>query len=377
MKMRNYFFALMVMGLLLNGCGKKFRFERDIEYPPSQWPFSGINQSGIESTPNNVLFSGNLNLKWKRQFSGDPIGPLAIGGGTLIACSSTGRVYFYQKETGKYLGKYRSKTGIQTGLTVIDSLAYFAQAPIKNRMICLNLYNQKTLWQDEIKDITGSPIIRGNRLYLASASGWVECRDRMTGSIIWTDSVSAKSLAGPSYDDGIVYFPFDDGSLIGFDELTGKMIISVDLKQPLVSKAVVGEMVFVSGVAGILSALDKKTGKIVWERSFEWPIWTSPAVDKNMVYVGDNGGLLRGLDINDGRTLWTFQAEGVILSAPIIVGDFLIFASLDKNLYCLDKFTGLLKSRWKSDHEIRFPAISDGESIFVTAQDGSIYSLGD
>jgi outer membrane protein assembly factor BamB len=377
MKTKIYFISLIVLGLILTGCGRKFRFERGIEYPPSYWPYSGNNHGEIASSAIKKGFSGNLNLKWKGRFSGDPIGPLAIGGDNLIACSSTGRVYFYQKKTGKYLGKYRSKAAIQTGLTVIDSLAYFAQAPTRNRLICLNLYNQKTLWSAEIKDITGSPIIRENRLYLASATGWVECRNRITGSIIWMDSVSAKSLAGPSCDGGIVYFTFDDGTLIGFDELTGKMIINVDLKQPLVSKAVVGEMVFISGVAGILSALDKKTGKIIWERAFDWPIWTSPAIDRDKVYVGDNGGLLRALDINDGRTLWTFQAEGVILSAPIIVGDFLIFASLDKNLYCLDKYTGLLNSKWKSEHEIRFPAISDGESIFVTAQDGSIYSLGD
>ena len=96
-----------------------------------------------------------------------------------------------------------------------------------------------------------------------------------------------------------------------------------------------------------------------------------------MVFVGDNGGLLRALDKENGRTIWSFQADGVILSSPIILGKYLLFASLDKNLYCLDKRTGLLNSKWKNNHEIRFPAISDGESIYVAAQDGTIYCLGD
>ena len=155
------------------------------------------------------------------------------------------------------------------------------------------------------------------------------------------------------------------------------MIINVDLEQPLVSKVALGNLIFVSGVAGIFSALDKKTGEIVWERSFDWPIWTSPALDDKTVYVGDNSGFIRALDINDGHTVWSFQAEGVIISAPITVGNYLIFGSLDRYLYCLDKRTGLLNSKWKNKYEVRFPAISDGESIYIAAQDGSIYSLGE
>ena len=376
MKTRTIMVVILALSLILSGCGKKFRLERDAENRSSVWPYSG-GYDGDSIALKISDFSGNLNLKWRKKVSGVPIGPLSIGAGKLIVCTTTGRVYFFEPENGRYLGKYKSKANIQTGLTVVDSLAYFAMGPIKNRMVCLNLHNRKTLWRAEIKDVTGAPIIMENRLYLASDLGWVECRNSLNGDIIWRDSVGAKSAAGPSLNEGIVYFPFDDGRLIGFEELTGKMIINVDLKQPLVSKVAIGDMIFVSGIAGIFSALDKKTGKIIWERSFEWPIWISPATDESMVYVGDNGGLLRALDKNDGRTLWTFQADGVILSAPITVGKYLIFASLDKYLYCLDKKSGLLNSKWKNNHEIRFPVISDGESVYVISQDGLISCLGD
>jgi len=376
MKSNTIIAVVMIFLLIFLGCGKKFRLKRDIEYPRSIWPYSGGYDGGTFASQKSD-FSGNLNLKWRKRVSGIPIGPLSIGAGKLIVCTTTGRIYFFELENGRYLGKYKTKGNVQTGLTVVDSLAYFAMGPIKNRMVCLNLRNRKTLWLVKIKDVTGAPIIRLNRLYLASASGWVECLNSLDGGIIWRDSVGAKSPAGPSFGEGIVYFPFDNGRLIGFEELTGKMIINVDLKQPLVSKVTVDGMIFVSGVAGTFSALDKKTGKIIWERSFEWPIWTSPATDENTVYVGDSGGLLRALDKNNGRTLWTFQADGVILSAPITVGKYLIFASLDKYLYCLDKKSGLLNSKWKNDHEIRFPAISDGESVYVISQDGLISCLGD
>lgn len=376
MKSKSTIIIILTLVVLLSGCTKKFRLERGSEYPRAILPNSGgFDGESLGKTTSG--FSGKLNLKWQRKLHGQPIGPLSIGAGKLIACTTTGRIGFVDPKNGRYLGKYNARANVQTGLTVIDSLAYFAAGPIKNRLVCFNLHNRKTLWRAGIKDITGTPIIINNRIYLAADFGWVECRDRITGDIIWRDSVGAKSLAGPSFDGGVVYFPLDDGRLLGFEELTGKMIINVDLKQPLVSKVAIDGMVFISGMAGTFSALDKKTGEIIWERSFEWPIWTSPAIDENMVYVGDNGGLLRALDKKDGRTLWNFQADGVILSAPITVGNYLIFASLDKYLYCIDKKSGLLNAKWKNDREIRFPAISDGESVYVISQDGLISCLGD
>jgi outer membrane protein assembly factor BamB len=86
---------------------------------------------------------------------------------------------------------------------------------------------------------------------------------------------------------------------------------------------------------------------------------------------------MRALDKMTGRLLWSFKTTGVILASPIIVGDYLLFASLDRNLYCLDKKTGTLNSSFKTDHEIRFPAVSDGQSIYIATHSGNIFCLGD
>ena len=375
--MRNTFRLLVAVALLFSvmGCGRKYHLKRDVEISPSNWPLS---RHDLQSTGMmECNFKGNLNHKWSEKVSGSPIGPMSIGADKIIICASNGRVHFIDKDNGHNRGRLKYKGIAQTGLTVIDSLAYFAHGPDKNRFLCLNLHNHRNLWKANLKDVTGPPIIIDNRIYLADAFGRQECRDRMTGEIIWSDTTEARSPAGPSYDDGIIYFPFDDGELRGYDALTGELIFSIDLDEPLLSKTAIDNLVFVAGAEGAFTALDKKTGDIIWQKIFEWPIWTAPAVDEGMVYIGDNGGHLRALDKTTGRTVWTFKSNGVILASPIALGDFLLFASLDRYLYCLDKKTGLLSSKWKTRHEVRFPPISDGESIYIAAHDGTIYCFGD
>ncbi|MCX6825820.1 MAG: PQQ-binding-like beta-propeller repeat protein, partial [candidate division Zixibacteria bacterium] len=303
--------------------------------------------------------------------------PLTIGAGNLIYCGSKGRIHFFDLETGARRGRQKNSSGVQTGVIVVDSLAYLGVGPPRNRFVCLNLYNQRTIWTIPLKDVVGPPIIIEDRLYVGSDSGRVFCLSRLTGEIVWDHQAKAKSIAGPSYDDGIVYWPFEDGNFCAYEILEGKMVFQIDMKQPLVSKAAIGDRIYLADLGGGFSALDKKTGRLIWQKEFPWPIWTSPSVDDSMVFVGDNGGFIRALNKNDGHTMWEFKSDGVIISSPVVVGNYLLIASLDRNIYCIEKRTGLLVSKRQMKHEVRYPAISDGRRIFLMAQDGTLQCFED
>lgn len=360
---------------ILSGCSKKFSLIRGTDISGSEWPFS---RKSIESRASiNSDFSGNLNLKWEKKAPNSPAGPLTIGAGKLILPGIKGRVCFYDIENGKYLGRYDARRGVQTGIIVVDSLAYFGVSFPQNQFICLNLHNRSRLWSLPIKDITGSPIIIDNQLYVVSALGRIYSLDYMNGDIIWKDSVGAKCLSGPSGHDNMVYFPCDDGNLLAYEASTGKRMFKSELGEPLVNKAVIGQNVYVAGSEGTFFALDAREGRVIWQTKFDNPIWTSPALQGDRLYFGDSGGLLRAIDRITGEVVWEFGCEGVILSSPIIVGNYVIFGSLDKHLYCLEKDTGKLASSREFKNDISLPALSDGQSIFVASRDGSVHCFGD
>jgi len=360
---------------IISGCTRKFTLKRGEQVPESTWQYVR-GDVGATATI-DADFAGVLNVKWEDRISEAPIGPLTIGAGRLIVPGSRGRVYFYDTRTGKFCGRHKERSGVQTGLVVVDSLAYFSVAPSKNHFICMNLHTRKPLWKVRLKDVSGTPIIVDNRIYVASSLGRVYCYERLTGTMIWRDSVGGNSIAGPSYGEDVVYFPFDNGILHGFEAGSGKEIITVNLQQPLVSKVAVDDRVYVSGVDGGVYAVSREDGATVWSRQFDRSIWTSPAVDEQRVYIGDSRGIMRALDKRDGATVWEFNTEGVILASPILVGDKVIFASLDRHLYCLDKHNGQQVSRRFFKYEIRFPAVSDGTNVFVALQNGSVQCLGE
>jgi len=375
MKKTAIFFVALFAATLLSGCAKKYKLSRDEKIPISNpWQFSRKNLEARADIKSN--FKGKLNLIWETKVSEGPVGPMTIGVDKLIYCGTKRRAYFFETETGKNRGVYRAKRNIQTGVIVVDSLAYLYEGPVKNEFLCVNLYNRKTVWSKHLKDVSGGPIIIDNHIYIGSGPDELYCLDRMTGNVIWKNETDGKNLAGPSGNEEIVYFPFDNGEVAGYSTLRGDMIFKTDLEQPLVAKAVVGNYLFITGSEGMISAIDREKGQVIWEKEFSYPIWTTPALDDGILYLGDNGGIFRALLASDGTTIWEFRAEGVIVASAIVVGDYVLFGSLDRHLYCLDKKSGDLISKREFKYGISISPISDGKRIFVAAQDGTIQCFG-
>ncbi len=368
------FIILLLSSLLMGGCARKFILPRG-EIPVSKWNYPRRNVQSVAQIES--AYKGGLNLIWEKHISDMPIAPLTMGVGNLILCGAESKAYFFDSKTGHPSGRIKSDKITESGLLIIDTLAYYNCGINKSAMNCINLHSGHSIWRLLLKDMIGTPIIIENRLFIAADTGTGYCIDRLTGKILWSRWIKSKSPAGPSYDEGMVYYPSDNGTVSCLDAKMGEMKFQIELNEPLMSKAAVGDYIYLSGANGGFFALDKMTGKPRWAKEFPWPIWTSPTVDGKSVFIGDNGGYLRALDVDSGKILWEFKSDGVIVSSPIVVGEFLLFASLDRNIYCLDKKNGLLVSKRQLKHEVRFPIVSDGYMIFFAEQDGTIQCLGD
>jgi outer membrane protein assembly factor BamB len=367
--------AVLIGLFLFTGCARLYKLPRSEEIKKSNWAFSRNNiaaNAAIESD-----FEGKLNIKWKSKLYNLASGPLTFGGNSIINSGENGRLGFYAPSSGHYKGQIRARTSVQTGLTVVDSFVYYAEVHDRNRLICRNLHNRRKVWSLAVKDVTGAPIIIDKHIFIASADGDLMSLDRMTGDIIWRDTASSRCLPGPSGKNDIIYFPLADGEVRGYEMNEGKQVFRIQLNEPVVSKAVIDDKIYISGSQGSLYALDKLTGKVIWQKNYGSAIWTTPVVDGKRLYYGDNGGNLVALDKDSGEKVWSFDCGGVIAASPIIVGDFIIAASLDRHLYCVERKEGLLNSKLELDREIDTAPISDGQNIYVSCRDKFLYCIGD
>lgn len=134
--------------------------------------------------------------------------------------------------------------------------------------------------------------------------------------------------ATPLIHDGVMYVSTDESRVFALDARTGTMIWHYD---PMVAEeaervyccgsnnrgvALWGNLVFVGTMDARLIALDKDTGKVVWDETvFDWQkgysITGAPLVVKDMVLTGIAGGefgvrgFIKAYDAATGKLRWT------------------------------------------------------------------------
>ena len=205
--------------------------------------------------------------------------------------------------------------------------------------------------------------------------GVVMAFDEKTGAFLW--QISHEKIASgrvndwpyqgvcssPAVENGIVYYVSNRGEIVAAGLKDGKIIWKFDMIEEVgafphnmsnSSPAIYGDLLFVSTSNGqdeshvnipspkapSIIAVNKKTGKLVWEANqvgekILHGQWSSPAVakigdvvqviigqgdGKTRSYVAETGKLLWEFDLNPKESVWP-KTRNEVIATPIIVGD--------------------------------------------------------
>jgi outer membrane protein assembly factor BamB len=184
--------------------------------------------------------------------------------------------------------------------------------------------------------------------------------------------------ASPVVSGGVVYQHARQGEeevLLALDAATGKELwragatpapytvnpaASGHGKGPKSTPVVASGRVYTLGIAGLLSAHDAKTGRLVWRKDFskQFPT-TSPLYGTAMspIVVGDllvahvggqDKGALVAFDAATGAVKWSYDADGPAYSSPVVLtagGERQVVTFTQKELVAVSAATGQLL--WK------------------------------
>ena len=228
-------------------------------------------------------------------------------------------------------------------------------------------FNAPDNWPTELKQVwkvtvgTGdaTPVLLGNRIYLATRQGSDEvilCLDAATGKEIWRSPYPAAAVTGPA------------GSHPG------------PRSTPAISE---GKLV-TYGVTGVLSCLDAQTGKVLWRK--ENPENAVPQFFTGMSPLIVNGlciahlgtkdkGTVVALELNTGKERWKWEGDGPAYASPsvmVVDGKKHIIVQTEKNLMSLNLADGKLFWQVPTTPLQRFykctsPYIN-GQTIYYTGQ---------
>jgi polyvinyl alcohol dehydrogenase (cytochrome) len=166
------------------------------------------------------------------------------------------------------------------------------------------------LWPTQTYDAYNRRATERTEIAPGNAAGLVEK---------WTFTTAGNVTSTPTVSDKLVYVTDWAGVLSAVDRKKGKLKWSFDTGNSIQSSATLtpdGRVLFGDGENNVYS-LDAKKGTLLWQRNLEIlpqdHIWGSPTVVNNRVFVpiasdSDNPctkGRLEALDLDTGEPLWT------------------------------------------------------------------------
>lgn len=112
----------------------------------------------------------------------------------------------------------------------------------------------------------------------------------------------------------------------------------------LLTPAVDGEHIYAADVEGVVMAMDRFSGDLLWEQDLELAVSGAIGVGHGLVVVGTLKGEVIALDQSTGEQKWRAVVTSEVLAAPAVNGDVVVVQTQDDRLIAFDSATG--NQRW-------------------------------
>lgn len=176
--------------------------------------------------------------------------------------------------------------------------------------------------------LSGGVTADGGHVYLGSERAQVYALNSSDGSVAWQSKAAGEVLSRPVVSDGLVLVHTSNGILQGLDQNSGAVKWSVNLDVPALSlrgesaPATAFGAAIVGGDNGRVSAVILNQGQIIWQQRISQPtgateidrladVDMTPIVDNGVVYALAYNGNLSALDLRSGQILWKREIGSV------------------------------------------------------------------
>ncbi|HXH54662.1 MAG TPA: outer membrane protein assembly factor BamB [Gammaproteobacteria bacterium] len=264
----------------------------------------------------------------------------SVSEGHVLVGTDDGKVLAYQLSDGASLWEAKI-TGSVMAAPVGGFGAVFVHA-LDGSVVALNSQNGQQLWRYSVQTPplmlrqNSSPILLNNHVIVGFSNGKLASLHRMDGFPEWERELAISKgrsdiqrmvdiSADPIIKDNRLYAVSYQGQIAAMAVETGETLWERALSS-YSGIAVSTDAVFVSDPNGVLWALNRKTGDVIWKQTeLMGRELSRPAIVEGFVVVGDNDGYLHWLSQNDGAFVGQSLIDSKGIKAPPVVKDNLVY----------------------------------------------------
>lgn len=354
-------------------------FGREVADPPE--PLEEIK----ETASTKLLWQTNIGEAGNYEFS-----PM-IEAGYAYAASSEGEIVKLDVNNGKELWRVKTGETLSGGVGVGGSLVLVGT---QQGVIYAYDLNGKLQWKSRLSsEVLSAPKYFDGTVIVRTGDSRIFGINANDGSRKWvygrtSPSLTLRSSAGVVVDSGAVYAGFAGGKLISVRADNGKVLWEASVAQPkgvteieriadITSQPVIdGPLVYAVAYQGRIAAVDRVSGRVVWNRDIS--SLTGLSAEDGRIYVSHALGSVYSLDYTTGKTFWRQAAlKNRQLTAPIPMGNWVLVGDIEGYVHALNREDGAQASRIRLSESPVMPqlAMINSNTVLAQSRDGGVYAI--
>ncbi|GAA3906275.1 MULTISPECIES: outer membrane protein assembly factor BamB [Gibbsiella] len=391
MQLRKTLLVGLMSVALLSGCSL-FNSEEDVV------TMSPLPKVENQFTPSKV---------WSTSV-GDGIGEYyshlrpAFQDNTIYAADRHGIVKAIDADSGneKWKVDLSEKTGffssnrpalLSGGLTAAGAHVYVGSE--KAVVYALNTGDGTVAWQTKVAgEAISRPVVSDGMVLIHTSNGQLQALNEADGAVKWTvnldmPSLSLRGESAPATAFGAAIVGGDNGRVSAVLMQQGQLIWQQRISQPSgateidrlndvdTTPVIVDGVVYALGYNGNLSALDLRSGQIMWKR--ELGSVNDFIVDAGRIYLVDQNDRVVALSTDGGVTVWT-QSELLHrnLTPPVMYNSYLVVGDAEGYLHWINTTDGRFVAQQEVDSSgfLSAPAVAS-DKLIIQAKGGKVYAF--
>ena len=312
--------------------------------------------------------------------------------GTVKAVSASDGKEVWSVNLAEKSGWFSSSPALLSGgVTVAGGHVYVGSE--KAKVYALNTNDGSQAWKTNVAgEALSRPVVSDGMVLIHTSNGQLQALNESDGAVKWTvnldmPSLSLRGESAPATAYGAAIVGGDNGRVSAVLMQQGQMIWQQRISQATgpteidrlsdvdTTPVIVNGVVYALAYNGNLTALDLRSGQIMWKR--ELGSVSNFIVDGNRIYMIDQNDRVLALTTDGGVTLWT-QSDLLHrnLTAPALYNGYIVTGDSEGYMHWINVEDGRFVAQQKVDGSgfLTDPVAAEGK-LLIQAKDGTLYAI--